>query len=186
MSTRALGDGVAFRGRLEFCSNFWESAFTMPVVWQPGGVVIPSSQDDPRAQLLAFPSGEHAFQYLKATDPQIAEEVRTASTPGEAKGFGRRLRCRPDWERVKVEAMRMVLAAKFSEPETARLLVATGQEELVELNTWHDTTWGVCGGRCKFGPHEPTGANWLGRLLVERRSLLAAALPQQNLPGLFD
>ena len=46
-------------------------------------------------------------------------------------------------------------------------LLATGEEELIEGNYWHDTCWGVC--NCaKCGDK---GENRLGKLLMEVRTL---------------
>ena len=56
--------------------------------------------------------------------------------------------------------MRSVLLAKFAVPELRDALLATGDVELVEVNTWGDTYWGVCRGR---------GRNQLGRTLMRIR-----------------
>ena len=62
--------------------------------------------------------------------------------------------------------MRALLWAKFSaEPLRTRLL-ATGEAQLVEGNTWHDQTWGQC--QCVAHVGQP-GRNLLGRLLMEVR-----------------
>lgn len=49
---------------------------------------------------------------------------------------------------------------KFAIPELKEMLLATGDEELVEGNYWHDTIWGVCDG---------VGENHLGKMLMEIR-----------------
>lgn len=47
-------------------------------------------------------------------------------------------------------------------------LLATGGQELIEGNRWHDTFWGRCVcERCKG-----TGQNWLGRLIMQVREEL--------------
>ena len=56
--------------------------------------------------------------------------------------------------------MRSILEAKFAVPELRDALLATGDAELVEGNTWGDVYWGVCGGR---------GRNQLGRTLMRVR-----------------
>jgi len=59
--------------------------------------------------------------------------------------------------------------AKFEQnPDLAAKLIATGDEELVEGNTWGDTYWGVCRG---------VGQNKLGKILMNVRQELAA-LPE--------
>lgn len=56
-----------------------------------------------------------------------------------------------------------ILRAKFKQhPELAAMLIATGDAELVEGNTWGDTFWG----RDLATGH---GENHLGRLLMELR-----------------
>ena len=52
------------------------------------------------------------------------------------------------------------LRIKFKNPELRSLLLATGNEELVEGNWWRDTYWGVC---------EGVGQNKLGKLLMQVR-----------------
>ena len=50
--------------------------------------------------------------------------------------------------------------------ELAEKLLATGDEEVVEGNTWHDRYWG----RCKCVKHEGECLNWLGRILMRVRA----------------
>ena len=52
------------------------------------------------------------------------------------------------------------LRKKFADPELRNLLLATGDEELIEGNYWGDTYWGVCNG---------VGQNKLGKLLMQVR-----------------
>jgi ribA/ribD-fused uncharacterized protein len=113
-----------------------------------------------------YPSVEHAFQAAKSADP--AERARIAAAPnaGEAKNLGHALALRSDWEQVKVDIMRDLVRQKFScDPDLTERLLATGDAELIEGNTWRDAFWGVYEGR---------GENWLGRILMEVRRDLAA------------
>lgn len=112
---------------------------------------------------IGYATAEHAFQAAKTLDLQERFHVAMATTPGEAKRRGRHVRLRPDWNVVRIEAMRAVLRAKFADPILAGLLLTTGDHELVEGNTWGDTYWGVCNGK---------GENHLGRLLMEIREEL--------------
>jgi ribA/ribD-fused uncharacterized protein len=71
---------------------------------------------------------------------------------------------RTDWHTAKVRVMLRVLRAKFGQnQELATLLLATGEEELVETNSWGDRFWGVCKGH---------GQNQLGKLLMQVREEL--------------
>lgn len=131
----------SFRGDFGFLSNFYEAS-----VWVDG---------------LQYRSVEHAYQAAKAEDLSAREVIRNARRPGDAKRLGKAVRLPPDWETRKIEVMRGLLRQKFSNPLLRALLLATGDAELVEGNTWNDRFWGVCRG---------SGQNWLGRLLMEVRS----------------
>jgi ribA/ribD-fused uncharacterized protein len=110
----------------------------------------------------AYPTLEHAYQACKTTDPGLAIAIRDARTPGQAKRLGQRVTLRPGWECAKLGIMEGLLAIKFGYgTDLARLLLATGDAELVEGNTWGDRFWGVCRG---------SGENHLGRLLMKRRA----------------
>jgi ribA/ribD-fused uncharacterized protein len=124
-----------FRGRHGFLSNFYRSP-----------IVI----DDMRCATV-----EHAFQALKTLDTVAREHVRSAPTAAEAKKRGRVVLLRPDWDAIRVSEMRRCLREKFSDLTLMAQLQATGNEELIEGNYWHDYFWGVCNGR---------GENWLGKL----------------------
>ena len=86
-----------------------------------------------------YPTVEHAYQAAKTLHPHERERVRDAATPGKAKRLGREVTMRPDWEAVKLSVMWGLLWQKFA-PGTApyATLLATGEEELVEWNTWGD------------------------------------------------
>jgi ribA/ribD-fused uncharacterized protein len=122
---------------------------------------------------LEFPTVEHAYQAAKTPEVGAREKIRAASTPGLARKMGRKLPQRPDWPEVKVEVMRDLIRQKFKEhPDFQKRLLATGEAELVEGNTWHDNFWGDC--RCPRCAASP-GQNHLGRLLMEVRQHLRAA-----------
>jgi ribA/ribD-fused uncharacterized protein len=114
-----------------------------------------------------LPSVEHQFQALKATTVEEAVFVMAAPTPGQAKRRGRSVQLRSDWERKKLDIMRALDFQKFSRDETAKgKLLATGDQELIEGNTWNDTFWGVCNGK---------GKNALGVILMAVREELATS-----------
>ena len=113
---------------------------------------------------LTFPSTEHYFQAMKTLDMIERISISQAATPGKSKRMGRSVTLRPDWEDIKLSVMETALRQKFADPELAEKLKATGNEELVEGNWWHDTYWGVC---------EGVGENNLGKLLMKIRSELS-------------
>ena len=144
-----------FRGQHAFLSNFHRAPFT----WCGH----------------TWPTSEAAFQAGKTHDERMRERIRTAASPAEAKRLGRRADLRCDWERVKDDVMHAILKAKFALPELRDALLATGDAELVEGNTWGDVYWGVCGGR---------GRNQLGRTLMRVRDDIrrraGAAMDEQH------
>lgn len=130
-----------FHGKYFFLSNF----FCVPVKY--GG--------------LTFTNTEAAFHSEKCSS-RSSEFVNL--NPSEAKRLGRRVKLRPDWEDVKDDIMLNVVCAKFDQhPDLAQKLLETGDEELVEGNTWEDRYWGVCGGK---------GKNMLGKILMRVREEL--------------
>lgn len=144
-------------GQFRFLSNFWVS----PIVYEGE----------------EYPTAEHFYQAAKTVDDEEQKFVRISPTPGEAKKRGKKVTLREDWDEVKDGIMRKALRLKFEQnPELAQKLLATGDQELIEGNTWGDTYWGVC-----FG----TGQNKLGLLLQERRRAMQDAQREhfQNISG---
>ncbi len=94
----------------------------------------------------------------------MREIVRGCPTPREAAQFGRTLQMRDDWEEIKYEVMKNVVAAKVQQhPFIKELLLSTGDEDLVE-NSPKDYIWG-CG-------RDGSGTNWLGKVYMEVRAQL--------------
>lgn len=132
----------SFRGKYAFLSNFYDFGKC-----EFEGVVYPTS--------------EHAYQAAKCFNDEDRTAILNARTPGEAKRLGRRVKIISEWEIVKVDAMRDIVASKFGRNTRLRdQLLATGDEELVEGNNWGDTFWGQVNG---------VGENWLGKILMETR-----------------
>ncbi len=128
-----------FKGDNAFLSNF----YVAPVIYEG----------------IRFENSEAAFQAAKC--PERMREFCGLS-PQAAKRLGRRVEMRPDWETVKYDVMYQVCMAKFTQnPDLLEKLLATGDAELVEGNTWGDKVWGVCDG---------IGENNLGKTLMRIRS----------------
>lgn len=133
-----------FQGEYRWLSNFYPA---------------PVALDDE-----TYPTVENAFQAAKA-NPKNRGSFRFCD-PGEAKRLGKRLLRPHDWDDRKVAVMRGLIQQKFAPgTELAEKLLATGEAELIEGNTWGDIFWGVCRG---------LGENNLGRLLMEQRACLQA------------
>ncbi len=134
----------AFAGQYRFLSNFYQSVVRMDGV--------------------DYPTVEHAFQAAKNPSAAYRERVASAREPGHAKRLGRMVMLRADWEHVKLDVMLALLRIKFYRGgDLADRLLATGDHELVEGNTWGDAYWGVCNG---------VGENHLGKLLMQVRGEL--------------
>ncbi len=143
-SGRPLTHIWAFSGPHRFLSNFYEWSVTY--------------------EGHTYPSVEHAFQAAKSLDPVDRVRISCISTPGGAKRAGRQVPLRADWDDVRIDVMHALLRLKFAPgSDLAKMLLDTGDAELVEGNTWGDRFWGVCGGE---------GENNLGKLLMKVRAEL--------------
>ncbi len=125
-----------------------------------------------------YASVEHAYQAAKTHVAEERTAIRHLPTPNQAKKAGKVVTIRPDWEDVKVSVMRELLHEKFAQEPEKLVLLATGDEELVEGNWWGDRFWG----QCPVGE----GQNWLGRLLMEIRAELRPAFPTVDVGGLEE
>lgn len=131
-----------FQNEHRFLSNFWSEDGLRPV--------------------------EYAYQAAKTDDPAEKRWILESDSPGEAKRRSRKVTLRKDWDAIKVAVMFQLLREKFTHPSLCAKLLATGDEELVEGNRWHDNFWGVCHcGRCT-----DVGENMLGKLLMQVREEL--------------
>lgn len=150
-----------FKGQYRFLSNFFE------------------------CQVCVFgyrhPTAEHAFQSHKATTLDWQERIRQAVSPQEAKRLGRYAPLKGDWEEVRTDVMSKVVMAKFTQNTSlARLLMDTGDQFLVEGNTWGDKFWGV---EIAVDGSLGDGHNWLGHILMNVREHLVGEAKQPRLPN---
>jgi ribA/ribD-fused uncharacterized protein len=118
-----------------------------------------------------FPTAEHAYQAGKPRKPAVRHWLLKAPSPAllamAAHGLFR-WDIAPGWSDVKVERMRGVLEAKFTQHDDLRnILLSTRDARLVEhgtvaspVNRW----WGEVNGK---------GKNILGLLLMELRTSIA-------------
>jgi ribA/ribD-fused uncharacterized protein len=112
-------------------------------------------------------SSEHYYQFkrFEKIDPEYAERIRNAPTPKDAKILSVRNNNRPsDWREINVDLLKTAVKKKFeSYPELERLLLSTGDEELIEANS-KDYFWGEGKDR--------TGRNMMGHILMDVREYL--------------
>lgn len=108
-----------------------------------------------------FGSAEAAFQAMKCPS-RVTEFVNLDAS--QAKRLGRQVSLRADWDEVKDDIMYRICKGKFlQDMRLAGKLLATGDAELIEGNTWGDIYWGVCDGK---------GENHLGKILMKIRDEL--------------
>lgn len=142
-----------FQGPYRFLSNFW-----------PAEVYLCDILDDGESHLSVYPTVEHAYQAAKTKDRNLRKSIQRCKSPADAKRLARTFALRSDWHLVKVAIMSDLVLQKFGLHDDLReMLLATGDEELQEGNTWGDTFWGVCRGK---------GENHLGKILMNVRAKL--------------
>ncbi len=119
-----------------------------------------------------FPTAEHAYQFGKARKPAVREWLMAAPSPSLLAMAAHGLYAwdiAPGWSQSKVDRMRRVLQAKFSQhPDLREILLGTGDARLVESATVDSSVnrfWGEVNG---------TGKNMLGTLLMELRVSISA------------
>ena len=128
-----------FKGDYRWLSNFW----LCPVMF--GDYV--------------YPSTENAYQASK--HPKSLRQQFTTCSPALAKRLGRQVELPENWDTEKLRVMRKALEQKFRKNTfNSTLLIATGDQEIIEGNDWGDIFWGVCDG---------VGENSLGKMLMEIR-----------------
>lgn len=136
-----------FDGKYAFLSNF----YSCPVAYEG----------------VHYENSEAAFQAAKCCNKNDRLQL-CGLNPSQAKKLGKKIKLRPDWEKVKVLEMRKIVREKFIQnPVLKKALVSTGKATLIEGNYWHDNTWGDCTcEKCKNIP----GKNYLGTILEDVRA----------------
>lgn len=129
-----------FRGAYAFLSNFY---------------LTPAAYEG-----TYYKTAEHTYQAAKTRNPEDKKNIEAAPSPGIAKRMGKAVALRKDWESIKDQVMLDILRSKFFRRSLRKQLLNTGDAELVEVNSWGDTYWGVCKGK---------GENRLGKLLMQVR-----------------
>lgn len=141
---------TSFREEYRFLSNFYQYSF------EYNG--------------LTYPNAEAAFQAQKCSNEEDKIKYALQKNPVRAKQMGKKEpNLSKDWDEISYDIMNDILHAKFSVPELAEKLIATGDTYLEEGNHWHDNRWGKC--TCeKCSAKE--GQNHLGKILMGIRTEL--------------
>lgn len=143
-----------FRGKYHFLSNF--------------------SIQQVKYDGITWQTSEHAFQAAKTHDKDEKTMIQLCKSPGLSKKAGKKVTLRDDWEQVKIGIMAEIVRDKFTNNRVlTRKLLATGDDRLVEGNTWHDNFWGNC--TCGSSPCDYPGYNNLGGILMKIREELRDA-----------
>jgi hypothetical protein len=127
---------------------------------------------------MIFTSAEAAYQFGKAKDPATAEWLVSAPKPHLCAITAHALLpydVRDEWKEVKVQRMKDVALAKFSQhPSLAEQLLGTGDAILIE-DSQVDAFWGI--------GKKGNGQNMLGKILMETREMLRsgpAGIPETD------
>ncbi|MBF0602161.1 MAG: NADAR family protein [Nitrospirae bacterium] len=114
-----------------------------------------------------FPTSEHAYQAGKPRTKEVRDWLMAAPSPSLLAMAAHGLYSwdiAPNWSKIKVDRMRKVLLAKFTQHRDLKaLLLSTGGERLVESATVDNAVnrlWGEVNGK---------GKNMLGNILMEVR-----------------
>ena len=113
-------------------------------------------------RLYEFTCSESVFQALKC--PERIDEFLSIDGYA-AKRLGKQVKASARWHdpEYRINIMRYALDCKFRQnPQLAEKLMQE-KGEIVEINEWYDTFWGVCNN---------IGENHLGKLLMEIRDKL--------------
>jgi len=107
------------------------------------------------------------------SDFEAWHKIMAAKNPKEQKAIGRTVKnFNPDsWNIVCKEVVYVANKAKFSDPELQKILLDTGDREIVEASPY-DKIWGV--GLAEDNPlildkENWDGTNWLGQILTRVR-----------------
>lgn len=115
-----------------------------------------------------FKTSEHLYQALKYVNhnQEYFKTIQEAPNAWSAAKLGRvkEPALRPDWDTVKIDAMRFTVMQKYLQnPDLGLALVETEDRLLVELAPHQDYFWGWFNGK---------GENWLGVVLMEVREII--------------
>lgn len=143
----------------EFLSNMYESEVTY--------------------EGITYRCAEAAFQaqkYALGTKDRRKKQLRFAKMDGyEARKAGKAIRSfdETEWNARKVDVMRAIQIAKYSNPVLMQKLKDTGTAHLIEGNDWGDTFWGAVPVQ---GENRLWGKNNLGKILMEVRGAVNAGV----------
>lgn len=123
-----------------------------------------------------------AEQYMMASkarhfkDEETLAKILATGEPSRQKALGRQVKnfSVEEWSKVSRDYVRVANLAKFSDPVLKKVLLDTGDREIVEASPY-DKIWGI-----GLGVNDPRsldksqwqGLNWLGEVLMQVRKEL--------------
>lgn len=112
-----------------------------------------------------YKSVEHAYMSAKCDDLTWKQFCRDTEKPGDVKKASKNIKLLQNWDNIKIDIMKTCVEQKFSQEPYKSKLIATGNMELIEGNTWGDKFWGV-------SLKDNEGQNQLGRIIMKVREKL--------------
>ena len=133
-----------FRGEYNWLSNFYDCTVTYDG--------------------CEFKSVEHAYLYAKS--PKDPDWLRYClkETASIVKRKSKSIDIRGDWDDVKLDIMYDLLIQKFNQEPFKTKLIETGEQNIIEGNSWGDEYWGV-----NLSVQPNYGENHLGRIIMKIR-----------------
>lgn len=126
---------------------------------------------------VVYCTAEQYMMAMKADyfgDSPIFEKIMSTVDPSEQKAFGRQVANfdAEAWNAVSRGYVYKANMAKFSDPKLKKILLDTGDRELIEASPY-DKIWGIGIGQfdpARFDRSKWRGTNWLGETLMKVRN----------------
>ena len=157
-----------FTGRWRFLSNFY------PAKIEHRGIIYPSVENFYVAMKI---KEDQVINNKFITVSDCQELISKIKNPSEVKKLGKILKIRKDWDEIKFKIMEWGVNEKFKNQELSKMLMDTGDEELIEGNFWHDNVRGI--GTCD--KCDSKGENNLGKILMSVREQIKNIPKSQEL-----
>lgn len=109
---------------------------------------------------IKYNNSEVAFQSMKFDEVGMRRQIAKLSAK-EAREISRKYPLKNEWHKIKDAIMYDITLCKFKQnKDLAKMLLSTGNKELIQENDWNDTVWGTVNG---------IGENKLGKILMRVR-----------------
>lgn len=136
---------------------------------------------------VTYNTAEQYMMAMKASvfgDTEAQEKIMRTNDPAKQKAIGRTVKNfnADEWSKISKSVVRRANFAKFEDPELKKILLDTGDKEIVEASPY-DKIWGI-----GLGEDDPRaldksqwqGLNWLGECLMDVREHLKHEEEESN------